>query len=58
MFELDRTRQKTSVKSLKGQQFTMVHTNGRHCIMQDTDGEHWMSVPLSNKVDLYPMRAI
>jgi len=58
MFELDRTRSKQSVQQLSSQEFRVVDTNGHVCIVNDTNNTYWMSVPLANHVDLYPMRAI
>jgi hypothetical protein len=58
MYELDRTRTKTRVKKLNGKTHTVLETNGRNCIVQDADGNHWMSVSVAGGVDLYPMRTI
>jgi hypothetical protein len=58
MFELDRSRSKQRVKKLAGKTHKVLATNGRNCIVQDADGNHWMSVPTGGAVDLYPMRTI
>lgn len=56
MFELDRTRSKVHMKLISG--LVVVETNGKHSIVQDGDGDHWMTVPAKGGFDLYPMRAI
>ena len=61
MFELDRTRRRGSATKLNRDHYTIVETNGHHCIVVDLRGDHWMSVPVWNKsyfYDLYPMRAL
>jgi hypothetical protein len=58
MYELDRRRQKQSVKKLTAPMFQVIETNGHNCIVQDETAGFWMSVPVKTGVDLYPMKII
>lgn len=60
MFTFDRSRKAKSLQG-GGLDLIVLHENvatGKHCIVEDTDGLHWMSVIIQDDVMLYPMRAI
>jgi len=60
MFQFDRSRKTKSLQG-GGLDFIVLHENaatGKHCIVEDTDGLHWMSVIAGDNVTLYPMMEI